>query len=182
AGLALKDDYIRQAVDYGSNSGVDWVILTNGVYWKVYKIIFAKPVENELIYEFDFTELSAKKQSDLEMLYYISRESISKITNTLLSEFAEQKHLLNQFFIGQVLMTDTIVEAIRRQMRKIAPEAKVSNEEISDILMNLVIKRDVFEGDKSDEAKKRIQKYERAMAKQQVSKPVADESSGPIEE
>lgn len=43
AGLDLKEQHIKQAVDYGSNSGVDWVVLTNGVTWKVYKVVFAKP-------------------------------------------------------------------------------------------------------------------------------------------
>ena len=49
AGLDLKEQHIRQAVDYGANSGVEWVILTNCVDWKVYKIIFAKPVSMDLV-------------------------------------------------------------------------------------------------------------------------------------
>ena len=36
AGLALKDDYVRQAVDYGANAGIDFVVLTNSIKWKVY--------------------------------------------------------------------------------------------------------------------------------------------------
>ena len=60
-GLDLKTDYIKQVVDYGSNQGVDWVLLTNGINWKVFKIIFGKPVLNELVYEFDFLNLNPKK-------------------------------------------------------------------------------------------------------------------------
>ena len=67
AGLDLKLQHIKQAVDYGSNSGVDWVILTNGIQWKVYKIIFAKPIDTELVYEFNLTEMNAKKAGDLEV-------------------------------------------------------------------------------------------------------------------
>jgi len=37
-GLMPKEDHIKQAVDYGSNYGVDWVILTNGIRWKIFKI------------------------------------------------------------------------------------------------------------------------------------------------
>lgn len=62
AGLILKEQHIKQAVDYGSNSGVEWVILTNSVHWMVYKIIFGKPVVSELVYEFDFTEINTKKE------------------------------------------------------------------------------------------------------------------------
>lgn len=169
AGLALKDDFVRQACDYGANSGVEWVALTNGVSWRVYKIIFSKPVEKELIYDFDFTELNAKKQTDLEMLYYISRESLAKASNNLLEEFAAQRQVLNHFFIGQILATDPILDSIRKQIKKMAPEAKISSEEIRDILVATVIKRDVFEGEKSEEARKRIQKYERALTRKKAT-------------
>ena len=164
AGLALKDDFVRQACDYGANSGVEWVALTNGVSWRVYKIIFSKPVEKELIYDFDFTELSAKKQTDLEMLYYLSRESIAKATNNLLEEFAAQKQIMNHFLIGQLITTEPILDAIRKQIKKISPETKATSEEIQTIIITNVLKRDVFEGEKSDEAKKRLQKFERAQA------------------
>ncbi len=170
AGLVLKDDFIRQACDYGANSGIEWVVLTNGVSWRVYKIIFSKPVEKEMIYSFEFDDLNAKKQTDLEMLFYISRESLAKSTNNLLEEFAAQRQVLNHFFIGQLLATEPILDTIRKQVRKIAPDAKISNEEIHDILVANVIKRDVFEGEKSAEAKKRLQKYERVLAKQKAAK------------
>ena len=68
AGMDLKQDHIRQAVDYGANSGVDWIILTNGVHWKLFKIIFGKPVGHEIVYEFDITQINTKKESELEML------------------------------------------------------------------------------------------------------------------
>ncbi|MBM4076860.1 MAG: restriction endonuclease subunit R, partial [Planctomycetes bacterium] len=29
-GTELKDNHIKQAVDYGANQGIDWVVLTNG--------------------------------------------------------------------------------------------------------------------------------------------------------
>src|SRR5262245_35023027 len=46
-GLDLKDNHVRQAVDYAANQGVDWVALTNGIRWNVYKIAFGKPIEHE---------------------------------------------------------------------------------------------------------------------------------------
>ena len=37
-GLSLKDNYIKQAVDYAANQGCDWVLLTNGVLWQSYRV------------------------------------------------------------------------------------------------------------------------------------------------
>lgn len=121
-GLELKADHIKQVVDYGSNQGVDWVILTNGTNWKVFKIIFGKPVQNELVYEFDFLNLNSKKQSDIELLYYVSKESLGK---SVLEDFRLQKQALSKFFIGQVLITEPILDSIRKTLKKIAPEVKL---------------------------------------------------------
>lgn len=152
-GLDLKDDHIRQAVDYGANAGVDWIILTNGIYWKVYKIIFGKPVMNELVYEFDFLSLSHKKQNDLELLYYVSKESLGK---SVLEEYHLQKQTLNKFFIGQVILSDIIIEAIRKTIKKIAPEIKIECDDIKEVITLEVLKREIIEGEKAEEAKKKI--------------------------
>src|ERR1041385_6902084 len=59
-GLELKDNFVKQAVEYAANQGVDWVILTNGITWRVYKVSFAKPIEHELVLEVHLTELLHK--------------------------------------------------------------------------------------------------------------------------
>jgi len=158
-GLDLKGDFVRQAVDYGSNSGIEWIILTNAKVWRVYKIVFAKPIDKELVYEFDFSQINAKRQKDLELLYYICKEVISKSdTKNLLEEYRMQKELLNRFLIGHILMTEPVLDSVRRIVKKMAPEAKVSNDEILSVIADEVIKREIFEGDKAVDAKKRIAK------------------------
>ncbi len=32
-GLTLKENHLRQAVNYGANHGITWVVLTNGITW-----------------------------------------------------------------------------------------------------------------------------------------------------
>ena len=34
-GSDLKENHIKQAIDYAANEGVDWVLLTNGITWRV---------------------------------------------------------------------------------------------------------------------------------------------------
>jgi hypothetical protein len=36
--VALNDAHIKQALDYGANAGVNWVLLTNAETWMIYKI------------------------------------------------------------------------------------------------------------------------------------------------
>ena len=156
AGLDLKDQHIRQAVDYGSNLGIEWVVLTNGVIWKVYKVIFAKPINTELLYEIDMTKISVKRQNDIELLYYLSKEAMSKSSKATLDDYHLQKQMLNRFMIGQVILSEPIVDAVRKTLRKLSADTKVSNEEIRQLLADEVIKREVLDDDKAVEARKKV--------------------------
>ncbi len=53
-GVDLKDHHVRQAVDYAANQGSEWVLLTNARCWRVYHVVFDKPIEHELVVEIDF--------------------------------------------------------------------------------------------------------------------------------
>lgn len=169
AALDLKTDHIRQSVDYGSNAGVDWIILTNGNCWKVFKIIFGKPVGHELVYEFDLMQLNPKKENDIELLYYVCKESLGK---SILEDYLIQKQTFSKYFMGQLIISEPVIDSIRKTLKKISPEVKVSNEEISDLIQKEILKREVIEGDKAEEAKKRVNKAFKNLAKVASSKDV----------
>lgn len=164
-GIDLKEAQIKQAVDYGSNAGIDWVILTNGNTWKVYKIVFSKPIDTELVYSFDFITLNTKKPADIELLYYLTREAMVKSSKISLEDYHVQKQLVNRFTLGQLLLTEPIIDMFRRQLKRMSPEIKASNEEIRQILTEEVIKREVLDGDKALDAKKKVDKAMKAQAK-----------------
>jgi predicted type IV restriction endonuclease len=60
AKVVLKDIHIKQAVDYAANEGIEWVVLTNGAMWRVYKVHFGQPIEKILVCEVDLIALSPK--------------------------------------------------------------------------------------------------------------------------
>lgn len=175
AGLNLKEQFIKQAVDYGSNSGVEWVILTNSVQWMVYRIIFGKPVIAELVYDFDFTQINTKKDADLEMIFYLTKEAISKAGKSYLDEFHNHKQILNKYTISQVLLSEPVLDAIRKTVKKISADSKSTNEEIYQIISDEIIKRDVLDDEHTVAAKKLVSKAlaatkrEKAVAKKENS-------------
>lgn len=171
AGLDLKEQHIRQAVDYGANSGLEWVILTNGIIWKVYTIIFAKPVNAELVYEFDFRALSTKKQHDLEMLYYISRESVCKDNKSALNEYYLQQQLVNRYTVGQVILSEPVLNSIRSTLRKLSSDVKVSTEEIRKIIVEEMLKREILDDERASDAKKKVTKALSVSAKAKKPSP-----------
>lgn len=172
-GLELKENHVKQAVDYAANKGIDWVILSNAVTWKVYKIIFSKPIQNILVFEVDFLKLNSRNQDDIEMMYLLTKEAICKSS---LEDFYTQKQATNKFMVGNLLGSDSVLGSIRKELKQIYPDIKVTTEEIKAVLLHDVIKRELLEGEESEEAKKKIQKAYRKKEK------ARNDSKAPVQE
>lgn len=172
AGTILKDNHIKQATDYGANSGIEWVILTNSVNWKVYRIGFGKPITNELFYEFDLTELNPKKDSEIELLYYLSREGVLKES---VYEYYDYKKVLNKYVLSQLILTDPVVNTIRTNLRKIAKDCNATNEEIKSIIQDEIIKRECLDEEETKAAKKRVMVLDKKpVPKHETASPAKD--------
>ncbi len=134
----LKDNFVKQAVDYASNEGVDWVVLTNGIYWRIYKVTFSKPIDHELILEINFLALNSHNSSDLEQLFLFTKESWAK---SALGDYYDQKQALSRFSVSAVLLTKPVLSVIRRELRLISPDVKIGTDQIRSVLEQEVLKR-----------------------------------------
>jgi hypothetical protein len=175
-GLDLKDNHVKQAVDYAANQGVEWVVLTNGVTWNVYRVAFKQPIEHELVFKIDFPALLPKNDDDLEMLYLVTREALVK---SALGDYHAQRQALSRYFIGAVTLSEPVLDVIRRELRRLSPDVRIDNAQISDVLTQEVIKREVVEGDRAEEARRKISRAQgkalRKSAKSEAAGDVAGE-------
>lgn len=167
-GLELKDSYTKQAVDYSANKGTDWVILTNAEIWRIYKVTFSKPIDSELIVEINFSELNPKKSGDIELLYNLTREGLMK---SALGEFHTQQQALSRFFMGALVVSNPVLEMIRRELRRISPDVRIDLEQIKSVLVNDVLKREVVESEKAEEARKKINRAAGKLLRARSAKP-----------
>jgi len=170
-GLDLKEPHVKQAVDYAANQGVDWVVLTNAVLWRVYKVTFGKPIDHELVIEIDFCALNPKSAKDIEALYLFCKEGWIK---SVLGEYHTQKQALSRFFLGALILSDPVLQVLRRELRRLSPDVRVDVDEIKAVLISEVLKREVTEGDQADEAKRKITKAATKALRVRTSKGVAD--------
>jgi predicted type IV restriction endonuclease len=181
-GLDLKEAHIKQAVDYASNKGIEWVVLTNGNNWKVFRVVFSKPIAFEMVLDIDLLSLSPKSETNLENLYLLTKESMIK---SGLYAYHDQIQATSKFYLGALILGDTILESIRRELKRISPDVKISIDELRNILIHEVIKREVIEGEKAEEAKKKVKKTENKLLRvkketitQDVKAPVSDLGGG----
>lgn len=173
-GIELKELQVKQAIDYAANQGVDWVVLTNGIQWRIYKVIFAKPIGQELVCEFDFLALSAKNDDHLQFLYLLTKEGWAK---SAVGDFHQQKQALSRFFVGAISLSEPVLAVMRRELKKLSPDVRIDVEQIAEVLRQEVIKREVLDGEKFGEAQKQIARAANRQQKESEKKALAPASS-----
>ena len=155
-GIELKEQHMKQACDYGANHGVQWVILTNGITWNIYRIRFEQPINYDLVCSFDFEELDLKSDKWQEVLFMLSKEGLEKNSR---EDFFERVQSVNKYVIGNLLLSEPIVSVIRRELRKLAEGTKVDSEEIVEIIRTQVLKREISDSDDAQAAQKKVSKF-----------------------
>ncbi len=153
-GLDLKDAHVKQAVDYAANQGIEWVALTNGNLWRVFRVIFAKPIDAELVLDIDLLGLNPKRAGDLESVHLLTRESMLK---SGLYAYHDHLQATNKFYLAAVVLSDPVLETVRRELRRLS-DVKLEVEDLREALQKEVIKREVIEGEKADGARKKVVK------------------------
>lgn len=169
-GLDLKEAYIKQAIDYAANQGIEWVILTNGAIWQVYKVSFGKPIGQELVLQIDFFNVNPKSTDHLDNLYLLTKEGIGR---SVLGDYHTQRQALSRFFIGAIVVSDPVLEVIRRELRKMSPDVKIDTDQIKEVLVQEILKRDVLEGEKAVDAQRKI-----ARLNKRVIRRISKDSKG----
>lgn len=181
-GIELKDSHVRQAIDYAANQGCEWVVLTNAVDWRLYHVLFKKPIDKQEIAHFDLLNVSMKNEADLDKLYLLTREGFTK---SALAEYRDRKDATSRFMLAAILLnSESVQSAIRREIRRVS-EIIVEPEAIDKMLRDEVIKRETIEGEQAEAACRRVLRCaEKSLRKgekeQEAASPAAAVESKPI--
>jgi hypothetical protein len=104
----------------------------------------------------DFLELSTRNEDHKNSLYILCKEGLS---SDAITEFHERMNLVNKYTISAIIANSFIVNSIRLQLRKLSSGLKITNEEVAEILVEEVIKRDILD---DEHFKKACAKVKRA--------------------
>lgn len=162
--IQLKEAHLRQAIGYAASEGIEWVLLTNGDHWQAHRVIFGKPIKTEVAFDFSFSD-TTKPHLLTDFFFLISKEGVSK---SAIATFHEECQLTSKHMVAAAIMTAPVVAAIRRQLIGIGKGVKITEEQILSSLQNLVLKRDVLEGEEAVKAKRRMAAAGRQKKKAEV--------------
>ena len=169
-GIDLKENHLRQAIGYGANKGIQWIILTNGMEWQIYKLKFEQPIQWELVTKFNINELSMKNERDIEKLAIITKEGVEK---NLREELYEKIQCVNKFVVGQLLISEPVISTVRRELKKLSDGINVEEAEVIALLRDSVLRREIVDETSEDvqAASNKVAKFYKQAAKKTVVKP-----------
>ncbi len=170
-GTELKENHLRQAVNYGADQGAEWVLLTNGAEWRAYRIRFEQPISHDLVFDVDLLDPACKNSSLLDMLFLISREALG---GDAIDRYWRQKEATNRFVVTQILLSPPLLATLRRELRRLAPGLQITEEMLGELLRLEVLKRDVLEGEKVDMAAKQVRRATRRRERERAAETETD--------
>ena len=130
--------HLRQVQSYAVNEGVEWMILTNGQVWQVWHLTGGLPVQVDLTFEIDLLgDGSLGHKSDV--LFHLSKEAIK---HRLLDELWQAKAATSARSLAGIVLSDTVVEAIRKELRR-QTSYNGDVDELAKILKTDVLRQDL---------------------------------------
>ncbi len=168
-GTELKDSHLRQAIGYGANKGIQWVILTNGIDWQIYRLRFEQPIAWDLVARFDLSSVSLKNERDVEKLIIVTKEGIEKGAR---EDLYEKTQCVNRFVAGALILSDPVVSVLKREFKKLADGINIEDAEVIALLRDGVLRRDLLDGEEALAAMAKVNKHFKQTAKKPaVKKP-----------
>ena len=133
--LDLNDKHLRQAVNYGANEGVDWVLLTNGTTFVLYRILFNKPISIKKVFEHDI----GKEKNLQHVAVNIALLTKKCVEKKELEKYWERFEVVEPAGLSKLLYHKIVVSAVRRVMKQKAG-LTFSETEVLDALHELITK------------------------------------------
>jgi len=112
--LNLSDKHLRQSINYGANEGIDWVLLTNGKCFELYRVIFEKPISNELVFSIDLSDSNSFK-SNAEQLQFLHKDSVQKDG---LEALWKRYSVLSPKNLAKFIYSDEVVKFLQKELKK----------------------------------------------------------------
>jgi hypothetical protein len=161
----LTDKHIEQAENYASRAGLPWVILTNGVEWRLYHLTFTEGegIAHDVAFEANLvTEVESGPDGLWSKLSVLTRTAVKRND---LDEFWSHKKVLSAASIIRVLFHEDVLSVIRRELNRDAP-ARLDVEDVFKAVRDVLSKEALAEaGDLGIRKKrKRRRKVERTDA------------------
>jgi hypothetical protein len=185
AGLkGLVEKHIEQAENYASRAGICWVLLTNGLEWRLYHLTFneGEGIAHDVAFEANLvTELDSDPEALWAKLAVLSRAAMKKDD---LEQFWSHKKALSPSAVVRVLFHEDVLAVVRRELNRDAP-ARLDMEDVFKAVRDVLSKEALADaGDlgirKKRKRRRKVQRTDAAtgaMVTEEVEEDAAEEDA-----
>ncbi len=160
-GMAPDDRYLLATAQYAQMNGVDWIILTNGIGWQVHHVedVGANAPETPVVLVFDLLQMQPGRDAHLGTIHLLTREGHEKAG---LSHFKLRLEMTNRHYLGAMVLSDAVVASVRRELRKLNPDLRVTPAELRENLAKGVLRPDIVQSNETRSLMVHLQKVKEA--------------------
>ena len=139
---APDDRYLLATAQHALLHGVEWVVLTNGIGWQVHHVEDTGKTrpETPIVLAFDLSHMQPGRDSHIETLFLLTREGHKSAG---LNHFRLRLEVTNRHYLGAMMLSDPVVTAVRRELRKLNPGLQITPLEIRENLAKGGLRPDV---------------------------------------
>lgn len=114
---SLVEKHIEQAENYASRAGLPWVLLTNGIEWRLYHLTFneGEGIAHDLAFVVNLVDEMENLEPVWSRLELLSRANVKRGG---LEDFWAQKKVLSPASVVRVLFHEEVLLHVRRMLRK----------------------------------------------------------------
>lgn len=155
----LSSKHIEQAENYASRSGINWVLLTNGIQWQLYHISFAEGegISSDLAFDVCLDDSSIE-----DFWSKVSMITKKAFKEEQLDAFWGQKKALKPSVIVKALFSQDVLLVLRRELNRQA-DARLDLDDVFQSVKEVVSKEALMDaGDIAMAKKKRKKKKSKA--------------------
>ena len=157
-GLKLKDTHLNQARQYAVDEGIDWIILTNGDDWQVYRTTLEGKIPvTKLVFKLSVTDDEMKPAQKTELLYLLSEEANRKKE---IEDYYDKRVALSAENLADHILSDEVINKLRISIRNTTGQ-RLLNSEIAKALVTRLFREEKV----TDDHRKTIKKMEKAEKK-----------------
>ncbi|MDR2454509.1 MAG: type I restriction enzyme HsdR N-terminal domain-containing protein [Bifidobacteriaceae bacterium] len=135
----LTVKHLRQVEMYGVNEGVEWLILTNGAQWQVYRLIPGMPVSVDLVIEIDLLDDSATVAKKAAAIGLIAKEFLKR---GHLEELWKVNAATSPEKLVEVVLSEAVVAEARRELKRQTGH-RIDDADLARLIRDTVVRADL---------------------------------------
>ena len=130
----------------------------------------ARRNDRDLVARFDLETISTKNDRDMEKLVVVTKEGVEKGAR---EDLFEKGQCVNRFVAAALILSDAVVSTLKREFRKLADGISIEDAEVTALLRDGVLRRDLLEGEDAEAAMAKVAKHFKQAAKKASPKKSA---------